>query len=201
MKASGRNTPCPVCGRAKDADCRWSDITILCHTGTDLRPGETLTIAGQKWAFIHHNGGFSGVAAVFKPHQERTKGTHKVGTPSTPQELLSRQTKRNQWASLIQEFHDAFQVAWDVPDFYSCTPQQLTKAFAAISNAQECAAGLKPHLRTIWRDHQDLEQLHRLRVEQQLKSIAYMAEDMRQFKQNELGTPCPAAIRDLVEGL
>ena len=200
MKASGRNRPCPHCGRQKDADCRWNDSTILCHTGTDLRSGDTLTIAGQEWAFIHHRGGFSGSAAVFKPHRERSRGEHPQ-TPNTAQELLSRQTKRHQWASLIQEFHDAFQVAWDAPDFYTATPQQLAEAFSAISNAQECAAGLKPHLRSIWRDHQDLEQLHRLRVEQQLKSIAYMAEDMRQFKQKDLGTPCPATVRDLAEGL
>ena len=45
MKASGRNNPCPVCGRVKDADCRWNDTTILCHTGTDLTPGDTITIA------------------------------------------------------------------------------------------------------------------------------------------------------------
>ena len=197
MKASGRNRPCPHCGRQKDADCRWNDSTILCHTGTDLRSGDTLTIAGQEWAFIHHRGGFSGSAAVFKPHRERSRGEHPQ-TPNTAQELLSRQTKRHQWASLIQEFHDAFQVAWDAPDFYTATPQQLTEAFSAISNAQECAAGLKPHLRSIWRDHQDLEQLHRLRIEQQLKSIAYMAEDMRQFKQNDLGTPCPAAVHELL---
>ena len=25
MKASGRNNPCPVCSRVKDADCRWND--------------------------------------------------------------------------------------------------------------------------------------------------------------------------------
>ena len=69
MHSSGRNNPCPVCGRTKDSDCRWNNATILCHTGTDLRPGDTLTYARQKWAFIHHKGGFSGMAAVFKPHR------------------------------------------------------------------------------------------------------------------------------------
>ena len=51
----------------------------------------------------------------------------------------------------------------------------------------------------IWRDHDDLSQLHRLRVEAQLKSIAYIAEDLRQFQQNELGLPCPAAVQELLE--
>ena len=201
MKASGRNTPCPVCGRTKDADCRWSDSTILCHTGTDLRTSDTLTIAGQEWAFIRPNGGHSGRAAVFKPHRRQGKGGQRTHNPNNVKDLLSHQIKRHQWASLIQEFHDAFQAAWDAPDFYTANPQQLKAAFASISNAQGCGAALKPHLRSIWRDHQDLEQLERLRVEQQLKSIAYMAEDMRQFQQNDLGTPCPADVRSISERL
>ena len=203
MKASGRNHPCPVCSRVKDADCRWNDTTILCHTGTDLRSGDTLTINGTQWAFIHHNGGFSGSAAVFKPHREKEPSRgQRLQTPNTAQELLSRQTKRFQWASVLQEFHDAFQAAWDAPDFYNCTPHQLTAALTAINNAQECGAALKPHLRSIWRDHQDLEQLHRLRVESQLKTIAFMAQDALEFQQkNGLGIPCPVAVRELAEGL
>ena len=199
MQSSSKRNPCPICQRSHDGDCRWNDTTILCHTGTDMRPGDTLTIAGQQWAFIHHKGGFSGVAAVFKPHRERDKGTDFSRTPNTAQELLSRQTKRFQWASALHEFHDAFQAAWDAPDFYSCTPQQLSAAANAINNAQDCGAALKTHLQTIWREHKDLEQLHRLRVEHQLKSIAYMAEDLRQFQQNDLGTHCPAAVHALLD--
>lgn len=183
----------------KDADCRWNDTTILCHTGTDMRPGDTLTIAGQQWAFIHHKGGFSGRAAVFKPHREHDKGVQKTHTPNTAQELLARQTKRHQWASALQEFHDAFQAAWDAPDLFDASPEELAAATAAINNAQDCGTALKPHLRTIWRDHPDLEQQHRLRVDHQLKSIAYMAEDLRQFQQNDLGTPCPAAVHALLD--
>ena len=70
MQTSGPKTPCPVCQRTKDADCRFTTDLILCHTGTDLRPGECITIDGQQWAFIRHNGGFSGQAAVFRPHRE-----------------------------------------------------------------------------------------------------------------------------------
>ena len=33
MRSSGRNTPCPMCGRVKDGDCRWNDDgVVLCHT-------------------------------------------------------------------------------------------------------------------------------------------------------------------------
>ena len=202
MKSSGHNQPCPVCSRVKDADCRFNDEVVLCHTGTDLRPGDTITISGAQWAFIHHNGGFSGSAAVFKPHREKelTRG-QRLHTPSSAQELLSRQTKRSQWAHILDQFHDAYDEAWNIPDLYTCIPNQFQSACAAITDAQAKAAALRPHLRTIWRDHEDLSQLHRLRVEAQLKSIAYIAEDLRQFQQNELGLPCPAAVQALAEGI
>ena len=200
MKSSGHNQPCPVCSRVKDADCRFNDEVVLCHTGTDLRPGDTITISGAQWAFIHHNGGFSGSAAVFKPHREiDSPRGQRPQTPNTAQELLSRQTKRSQWAHILDQFHDAYDEAWNIPDLYTCTPNQFQSACAAVSDAQAKAAALRPHLRTIWRDHDDLSQLHRLRVEAQLKSIAYIAEDLRQFEQNELGLPCPAAVQELLE--
>ncbi len=201
MKSSGHNQPCPVCSRVKDADCRFNDEVVLCHTGTDLRPGDTITISGAQWAFIHHNGGFSGSAAVFKPHREKElpRG-QRLQTPNTAQQLLSMQTRRHQWASAIEEFHTAFQLAWDIPDLYEASPEQLQSASAAVSDAQSCAAALRPHLPHIWRDHKDLEQLHRQRVESNLKTLSYIAEDLRQFQQNELGTPCPAAVRSMAEG-
>ena len=197
MKASGRNNPCPICGRTKDADCRWSDDVILCHTGTDMRPGDTLTIAGQPWAFIRHDGGFSGSAAVFKPHRERSRG-ERLPTPNTAQELLSRQTKRHQWSEVLHQFFAAFDAAWHVPDFYFCTPQQLIAAFSTIDDAQTKAAALAPHLQSIWRDCPDLKQLHKLRVEHCLKTIAHIAEDARRFKEQDLGTPCTAAVHELL---
>ena len=165
MKSSGHNQPCPVCSRVKDTDCRFNDEVVLCHSGTDLRPGEQITINGAQWAFIHHNGGFSGMAAVFKPHRELQKGVHKQHTPSSAQELLSRQTKRSQWAFILDQFNDAYGQAWNIPDLYSCSPEQLRSACVVVSDAEAKAAAIRPHLKTIWRDHEDLAQLHRLRVE------------------------------------
>ena len=58
---SGRNSPCPHCGRVKDSDCRWRPgEVILCHTGTDEPRGAVVIIDGAEWAVIRHDGGFSG---------------------------------------------------------------------------------------------------------------------------------------------
>ena len=128
MRSSGRNNPCPVCGRTKDTDCRWNDAKILCHTGTDLRPGDTLTIARQKWAFIHHKGGFSGMAAVFKPHRERNREKWKCdprvfvdhgrempnGQPALlkRREYLRRDAAEQRWKELLQLGWSAIDPAW-----------------------------------------------------------------------------------------
>ena len=185
MKASGRNNPCPVCQRVKDADCRWNDTTILCHTGTDMRPGDTLTIAGQQWAFIRHDGGFSGSAAVFKPHIPRP-----ASSPSAPirrPEPFVDGLSRAQWDYVFNQFHKAFDTAWRLPDLYTCTPSELKDCIAVINEAQQMATAIRQWLSQVWRVFPDLDQCHRQRIDAELRHIAFIAEDLRSFQQNELG--------------
>lgn len=35
FQQSGQDSPCPLCGRTKDADCRWNKELVLCHTYID----------------------------------------------------------------------------------------------------------------------------------------------------------------------
>jgi len=70
---SSRKNPCPVCGRTKDADCRWS-AGGLCHCRSlakkHLRIGEIVQGSdGQRWAYLGDSDG--GRWAMFKPHEER----------------------------------------------------------------------------------------------------------------------------------
>jgi len=70
---SSRRNPCPVCGRTKDADCRW-DAAGLCHCRTyakiRLRRGEVIQGSdGQQWAYLGDSD--RGRWAMFRPHQER----------------------------------------------------------------------------------------------------------------------------------
>jgi predicted P-loop ATPase len=46
---SSKRTPCPICGRTKDGDCRLSTdgLRVVCHHPKDLRPGEVV----NGWAF------------------------------------------------------------------------------------------------------------------------------------------------------
>ncbi|KZR75223.1 hypothetical protein PMIT1318_00309 [Prochlorococcus marinus str. MIT 1318] len=199
MQSSSNRNPCPACQRSSDGDCRWNEDLILCHSGTDLLIGQTTTINGTQWALIRLEGGHSGRAAVFKPHRPRRPGKKDYFPRHSNQDLLSLQAKRSQWADIFDQFFAAFDAAWNIPDFYSCTPEQLKAAEEVINDAQAKAAALRPHLRTIWRDHPDLDQLHRLRVDSQLKSLAYIAEHFRYFQINELATSCPAAVHEIAE--
>jgi len=70
---SSPKNPCPVCGRTKDKDCRWSEV---CHCRTYAK--EYLEVGdvirgddGRQWACLGDSDG--GRWALFKPHEERRK--------------------------------------------------------------------------------------------------------------------------------
>ena len=81
---SSPKNPCPVCGRTKDSDCRWSNEVCHCRTYAKehLRAGETVRgHDGQQWAYLGDSDG--GRWAMFKPHQERRDGwTPKLTSPA-----------------------------------------------------------------------------------------------------------------------
>ena len=139
---SGRRTPCPICGRTKDDDCRWNDEVILCHTGTDLKPGATITVGDKEWAFIHHKGGFSGMAAVFKPHIPRPASS----SPAQPTLFRPRVhgLSKAQWDSVLNQFHQAFETLGDCQDLYACSPSELDGCIATITDAQKKACNPPP---------------------------------------------------------
>jgi len=68
---SSPKSPCPVCGRTKDSDCRWSNEVCHCRTYAKehLRVGEILQGSdGQQWAYLGDSDG--GRWAMFRPHEE-----------------------------------------------------------------------------------------------------------------------------------
>jgi hypothetical protein len=77
---SGKNNPCPVCGRTKDRDCRTSadGLEVICHHPKDCRPGDVVRGAGdgQEWAFTKNTK--DGRAGHFTLDKPRTGGTRRV---------------------------------------------------------------------------------------------------------------------------
>lgn len=182
MKRSKRNNPCPACGRTKDSDCAWADDVIFCHTGSDLSIGQTIDIDDRPWALVKLNAGFSGNAAVFKPHREDYK----------PQglsqgQLLSHQAKRSVSAFAIERFFAAFDKAWAVLDFHSLSADELQDGINAIEKAQRSGADLAKGIQCIWRDHHDLAELHRERFEACQKNLKLQIKDLNDFRTFYLG--------------
>ena len=198
MKKSGRNNPCPVCGRTKDADCRWSDDVIFCHCGStsgpdqNLRVGDTITIDGSQWALVKTNGGFDGSAFVFKPHQEKTAAPLRR-VPDSRQELLTKQAKRSIASVSLERFFDAYRAAWDVRDLHSLNAYQLGEAIKAIEGATRIGRELSRSVDSIWREHHDLRDLHKGAFEACLSSINAQVADLAHFRTHYLGE-CPAEV-------
>lgn len=184
MKRSSRKQPCPVCGRTHDADCAWSDDVIFCHSGSDLSIGQTIDVDGQPWALVKLNAGFSGQAAVFKPHTERSGFS---GNGANHEQILTRQAKRSISALALERFFNAFNTAWNVKDFHSLTQNELIDGIAAIDKAHRNSIEMKATAQTIWREHQDLSDLYRDRFEACVLSLKYQVNDLNHFRSFYLG--------------
>ena len=181
MKRSGRNNPCPSCGRTSDADCRWTDDVIFCHCGSShgpdqsLRVGETVFIDNRKWALVKRDGGFDGAAFVFKPHKERDAV---VDRGVNRQQLLTKQAKRSIASVSLERFFDAYRAAWDVKDLHSLNAYQLSEGIKCIENAARIGRDLSLNVDKIWREHHDLRDLHKGAFEACLSSINAQVADL-----------------------
>ena len=192
MNKSGRNNPCPVCGRVKDADCRWSDDVIFCHQGSSHGPdpslviGNTIDIDGIKWALVKTGSGYDNQAHVFRPHQE--KGVTPLRRVSdSRQELLTKQAKRSIASVSIERFFDAYRTAWDVKDFHILNAHQLKEAITAIEGAARIGRQLSRNVDQIWREHHDLRDLHKGAFDALLTNINAQVTDLAHFRTHYLG--------------
>jgi len=195
MRSSGRNNPCPICGRTKDGDCRWTDDVIFCHCGStqspsqSLRIGDTIALNGAKWALIKTNGGFDGAAFVFKPHQEKSGGSRRR-VPDSPRELSTKQAKRSIASVSLERFFDAYRAAWDVNDLHTLNAHRLNEAIKDIEGAARIGRDLSRSVDSIWRD---LKDLYKGAFEACLSSINEQVKELAHFRTFYLGE-CPAEV-------
>ena len=77
---SSEKTPCPVCGRTKDTDCRWNEDLLYCRTYAKDPPKKGSVVPGydgRQWAYLGENR--DGLWALFKLDDGRYKDN---GDPS-----------------------------------------------------------------------------------------------------------------------
>ena len=79
---SGRNNPCPICGRTKADKCAFKSDTIHCYDGVtnypprNLKLGQIIQInygSTRDWALVKKNAGFSGNHCIFIPNKPLDK--------------------------------------------------------------------------------------------------------------------------------
>lgn len=95
LTPSCRATPCPICGRSKDGDCRISPEQVLCHHGSShhppegLKPGEVITGRdGQQWAYCKDSA--DGLWATFVLDRPRSESAPTSEPPTRGAESVWR---------------------------------------------------------------------------------------------------------------
>lgn len=187
LRQSSRRTPCPICGRNTDSDCRFSDELILCHCGTrfgppqGLRVGDVLQVDGRSWALIRTQAGYDGAAHEFRPHS------------GPPRPRLSRARQRRQQLNIRALMADAMAAAdraLAVPEFIHSTPDELQAAWALIDVAVNQTATLQVALKSLDGRSPELRE-YRALLQEARKLLAYQHRDAINFRTYYLGEVKP----------
>jgi hypothetical protein len=179
LHRSSRTTPCPACGRTKDADCRWSDDWIACHSGGaghSLKLGETITLNGQRWFLAATDAGHSGRSHIYRPDR-LLPGRH-CPRQQRREDVLHAVTVRRRIECLRPRVHAALRLrAWDL-----CTPAELRFVHETLASAEEAMR----HLQRAKRTDPNLARLSN-GLCRWIKQLGYQAADLQQFERSQLG--------------
>lgn len=191
--ASGREVPCPVCGRSTDSKCRWAPDLILCYPGSrfappDVPPGGVITLAdGSQWFRCRADGGFSGGHAVFRPHRPdfRSKGMAKGLPPQRGVDVAGvvGQAKR---------LRKSVQIALQMRPFELCSITELKEYYRILKALEGRLEALADDLAKV-RNPSSEVQRHRLAQREWQQQIRYQREDLERFRRTALGEPVVAS--------
>tara|TARA_Y100001968_G_scaffold317710_1_gene347057 strand:- start:958 stop:1548 length:591 start_codon:yes stop_codon:yes gene_type:complete len=191
---SRRGSPCPVCDREKDNDCRWTNETIFCHQGSShsapdhLKLGDTIEIRGDKWALVSLSSGYDNSAYLFKPHKDN------IFIPKTKEERdqsnFDISVRVGSCEYYAKEFIDLAQKALDVLDFETALPDELKKSFNFIYSADSKGQELIRELQQLAPKEARLKPYLPI-VKDLIKQLHYQRKDADQFRKNYLGEVLP----------
>ena len=194
MNYSRRGSPCPVCDRQKDNDCRWTNDSIFCHLGSSHRPpthlklGDTLEIKGNKWALVSLSAGYDKNAFLFKPHKEIISLTK--NREEREQQDFDYSVRISCCEYYAKEFLELAQKALDALDFETASPDELKNSFKFIYSAESKGLELIKELQQLAPREERLKKYLPL-VKDLNKQLFYQRKDADQFRKNYLGETIP----------
>lgn len=183
LKQSSRRTPCPICGRNTDADCRFNDALILCHCGTrfgppqDLRIGDVLQIEGRSWALIRTRAGYDGAAHEFRPNS---------GAPRRALPKARQIGQRSLATSTLRKVLLDVDAALAAPEFIHQLPDELRTTWALIDAAAANCTAFKPTLAEAARHNPTLRE-HLDLLADAAKQLRCQQQDANYFRSHFLG--------------
>jgi len=188
LTRSSKRTPCPLCGRNSDGDCRYSDELILCHLGSrfsppqHLRIGEVVSINGTEWALTRTGVGYDGAAHQFQPHRPKPK----QGTRRQARRTHGRRSLKLIARAELLQFLANYREAMRCPEFIHCTPDELKHYFSAIDRAWQQGPQLLARLNALGRSDQSWRRYAKA-VQLKLKTLGYQLADANHYRRNYLG--------------
>lgn len=178
---SSKHTPCPICSRNKDGDCRWCDEWIACHTGAaanNLQPGQTIEAEGQTWYLSRIGGGHSGMAHVYRPHRPGQLQKARRRSQADPDLLAKVRASRRFYAAMRPRVHAALRL----PLWEHCTAVEMR----LVADTFDAAQQLIHHLHQARRIDPSLTHLLPI-ARHWLKALSYQLTDLKQFRRHQLG--------------
>ena len=190
MQSSSKRNPCPICGRTKDGDCRWTADLILCHRGSSHAPpkhlnvGDVIQVQSKPWALVRSDGGFDMAAAVFRPHRPRRHSHQKRLSNYRSANLLKARVRCAK--RIAQQFLDLAEEANSVGEFELLPYPDLQAAFALIYQADEQGAKVVQALMALRRSASDINpDLEQVKAAQ--RQVRYQRMDVDRFRRTYLG--------------
>lgn len=198
LQASGRLSPCPVCGRNVDDKCRFSSELILCYQGerfhppSDVRIGDVLWVEGRRWYLAATEAGYANASHCY--------GLHRELTPASQAQRERHQRVAGIAAELIParflEVRRRVHAVAGTLNFELSTLEEIlrdqTLARATAESIADLRFAIEQHRRRV-------QELNKYRAPLALwdKAVSFQLADIGSFLQHQLGTPLPSEIQSL----
>ncbi len=201
LQASGRLSPCPVCGRNVDDKCRFSSELILCYQGerfhppSDVRIGDVLWVEGRRWYLAATEAGYANASHCY--------GLHRELTPASQAQRERHQRVAGIAAELIParflEVRRRVHAVAGTLNFELSTLEEILRDQALARATAESIADLRL---AIEQHRRRVQELNKFRVPLALwhKAVSFQLADIGNFLKHQLGTPLPSEI-DHLEGV